>query len=92
MGSANRPSPHTSGLDNETPVPAMAAPASPCRVVDTGPDGVVKESTKIEQVTSNATATSYGGRAARHTRPMSLKVRREISIDLMTLAYTRGRR
>jgi len=41
MDSANRPSPHTSRLD-ETPFPAMAAPASPCSVVDTGPDGVVQ--------------------------------------------------
>ena len=42
MDTANRPSPYTPGLDNETPVPAMAALATPDSVMDTGLDGVVQ--------------------------------------------------
>jgi hypothetical protein len=41
VDSSYRPGQHTSGLDDETPVPAMAADTKPNGVMDTGPDGVV---------------------------------------------------
>jgi hypothetical protein len=41
VDSSHRPGQHTVGLDDETPVPAMAADANPGGVMDTGPNGVV---------------------------------------------------
>jgi len=42
MDSAHLPGSHTTGLDNVTPVPAIATSATPGGVMDTGPNGVVQ--------------------------------------------------
>jgi len=42
MDSAHWPGPYTTGLDNKTPVPAMATSATPGGVIDTSPNGVVQ--------------------------------------------------
>ena len=84
MDSANRPSPHISELGNETPIPAMAAPASPCGVVDTGPDIVVQNQRRSSR--QRARLQRFPTADALKVIPgqMSPKVRGELPRDLMT--------
>ena len=82
MDSANRPGPYTPVLD-ETPVPAMAAPSSPCGVVDTGPDGVVQNQRRssMYQALQRLPRSDELEGIPGQTSP---KVRGEPSRDLMT--------